>query len=81
MVFGKAFHFPIELERRALWALKRLNFKHDEALQARLTQFYLLDEYKLKAYEILTLYKVKMKRWDDLKILKREFAEGDLMMF
>ena len=29
LVFGKAFHLPIELEHRALWVIKQLNFDLD----------------------------------------------------
>lgn len=61
IVFGKAFHLLIELEHQALWALKKLNFNIDEALEARVTQLHLLNEFKLKAYKSSTLYKKKMK--------------------
>jgi len=30
LVFGKASHLPIELEHRALWAIKQLNFNLDK---------------------------------------------------
>lgn len=63
LVFGKAFHQLIELEHRALWALRRLNFDRDKAIDSRLTQLHLLDEFRLKDYESSTLYKEKIKRW------------------
>jgi len=31
LVFGKAYHFPIELEHQALWTIKQLNFNLDKA--------------------------------------------------
>lgn len=80
LVYGKDCHFSMELEHRALWALRRLNFKHDEALQAQITKLHLLDDFRLKAYESSALYEEKKKRWHDLKILKIEFVDGDPVM-
>ena len=31
VVYGKAIHLTVELERRAYWAIKRLNFDLDKA--------------------------------------------------
>ena len=39
-----------------------------------------LDEFCLKAFESATLYKEKMKKYHDLKIEKREFIVGDLVL-
>lgn len=70
----------MELEHRALWAPKRLNFKHDEAIDAHFIKLHSLDEFQLKEFESSTIYKEKMKRWRHLRILKREFAVGDLII-
>ncbi|XP_047267641.1 uncharacterized protein LOC124898065 [Capsicum annuum] len=49
----------------------------EDASKSRVNQPYELDEFPLKAYESSVLYKEKMKRWHDAKILKREFRVGD----
>lgn len=71
LVFGKAFHLPMELE----------HFKHDKAVDARLTQLHLLDEFRLKAYESFALYKEKINMWHDLRILRRKFMGDSVILY
>ncbi|KAK4726983.1 hypothetical protein R3W88_031900 [Solanum pinnatisectum] len=39
-----------------------------------------LDKFRFKAYESLAIYKEKLKKWHDAKILKREFRVGDWVL-
>ena len=70
IVYGKAFHFPVELDLKAMWAMKKLKLDWSEAAEQRLNGLNELDEFRLKAYESLALYKEKMKKYHDNKIKK-----------
>ncbi|KAF8064785.1 hypothetical protein N665_1167s0017, partial [Sinapis alba] len=80
LVYGKACHLPVEIEYKALWAVKLLNFDIKTAKEKRLIQLNELDEIRLDAFENSRIYKEKTKAFHDKKILKREFSAGDQVL-
>ena len=71
---------PVELEHKAMWAMKKLKFDWNEAVEQRLNGLNELDEVRLKAYESSSLYKEKINKYHDQKIEKHEFMVGDLVL-
>ena len=80
LVFGKPCHLPLELEYKAMWAIKKLNFDFKAAKEERLLQLNELEELRNEAYDSARIYKDKTKKWHDQRILKKEFKAGDQVL-
>ncbi|PHT38196.1 hypothetical protein CQW23_21769 [Capsicum baccatum] len=70
LVYENAYHLTIELEHKALWELKQLNLKWDNAMNRRLEQLNEMDEFCLQAYERSDLYKERVKKYHDRWIVQ-----------
>ncbi|CAM8944516.1 unnamed protein product [Rhodiola kirilowii] len=80
LVYGKPCHLPVELEYKAMWAIKELNFDTKASGEKRILQLNELDEIRLDCYESSRIYKEKTRRWHDKLILKKQFSVGDKVL-
>ncbi|XP_019250973.1 PREDICTED: uncharacterized protein LOC109229880 [Nicotiana attenuata] len=80
LVFGKAYHLPVELQHKSMWSLKKLNHDWAESTNLIMTQLNEMEEFRLHADESAAMYKERMKFVHDKKILKREFKSFDLVI-
>ncbi|XP_051136692.1 uncharacterized protein LOC127255263 [Andrographis paniculata] len=80
LVYGKAYHLHLELEHRAYWAIKYLNFDLLPAQEKHAKRFLDLTEFRYLAYESAKLYKERMKFYHDKNLKKKEFTVGSKVL-
>ena len=80
IVFGNPYHLPLELEYKAMWAIKKLNCYFQTAKEKRLLQMNKLEELGNEAYDNARICKYKTKKLHDQRIMRREFKVGELIL-
>ena len=80
IVYGKHCHLPLELEYKAMWAIKKHNFDFQVVKEKRFLQLNELEELRNEAYDNASIYKNKTKKWNDYRILRREFKIGESVL-
>ncbi|XP_013660823.1 uncharacterized protein LOC106365859 [Brassica napus] len=80
LVYAKACHLPVELEYKAAWAVKLLNFDIKSAKERRSIQIQELEEIRHLAYESTKIYKEKTKAYHDKRIISGSFEPNDRVL-
>ena len=80
IVFGKPCHLPIEIEHKAMWAIKQLNTNLNDAGNHRKLQLNELEELRNEAYKNARIYKEQTKAFHDQSIMRKTFNIGQKVL-
>ena len=79
IVFGKPCRLPLELEYKAMLAIKKLNCDF-QAVKENGLQMNELEEVSIEAYDNAKIHKDKTNKCHDQRIMRREFKVGELVL-
>ena len=80
LIFRKACHLPVELEHRALWAIKQLNFHLSKAGELRRLQIAELEEIQNEACVNARITKSRTKLFRNQIITRKNLTPGDKVL-
>ena len=80
LVYGKAFHLPVEIEYKAWWAIRNLNMDMNRAGLKITLEIDELEELRNDAYFNSKIAKDRQKKWHDQLITRKAFNKGDQVL-
>ena len=80
LVYGKECHLPVELEHRAYWATRAINYDLSESGAIRKLDLTELAEIRNNAYDNARFHQSKMKALHNKNLMEKKFVTGQKVL-